>query len=297
MTINWFSILLAVATVGVIIGIFLITYNVLLTGLEVFVRLGRKVLFMRSKAYMRRLGLVREEPWSANAELDVRRLVIVLAIPLLAIVVQDWLLTPMVAGLGILLLWWLNFAQRSRQGDQVNEDAEMVAMQVRAHLRTNHSLISALRSVQLPKGRLRHALDEVVLRLEMQESPEEAAKPLAALPGTETARLATLISKSAIITEDVQLSLLEDLEQESNRQKLLRSKMRQVLALVKGTIRLLQGAVALALLVTFVVPEWRMFFLQDISHRMTMMILVAAAAVASLYFEFEVYQLGKGEAF
>jgi hypothetical protein len=44
-------------------------------------------------------------------------------------------------------------------------------------------------------------------------------------------------------------------------------------------------------------PTWRGFFLQDIPHRTLLTSLLLCAVVASLYFEFEVYQLGSGEAF
>lgn len=297
MTINIFSILLDGATLALSAGAFLLAYNLLLSFVEILARLGRKLRLWRSAPYLRRLGVVREEPWQDGASLDLRRLGLLLALPLLALAVQDWMLAPLVAGIGILLLWWLDFSRRARQDERVNEDAEMAALQLRAQLRTHHSLAAALRALQLPQGRLRRAVDEVVLRLEMHEAPLGAARPLAALPGAGAARLAALIAHSAAITEAVQLSLLEDLEQEAGQQKLLRAKMRQVLGLVKGTIRLLQGAAALALAVTFLVPEWRLFFLQDISHRLTMLLMVAGAALASLYFEFEVYQLGKGEAF
>ena len=37
--------------------------------------------------------------------------------------------------------------------------------------------------------------------------------------------------------------------------------------------------------------------LQDIPHRTLLTVLLAGSVAASLYFEFEVYQLGSGEAF
>jgi CHASE1-domain containing sensor protein len=87
------------------------------------------------------------------------------------------------------------------------------------------------------------------------------------------------------------------LEQEAHRQKLLRSKMHQTLALVRGTIRLLQGVVAAAMIFVLLSPTWRDFFLQDIPHRTLLTVLLSGAVLASLYFEVEVYQLGSGEAF
>ena len=65
--------------------------------------------------------------------------------------------------------------------------------------------------------------------------------------------------------------------------------------LVRGTIRLLQGVVAGAILFVVLSPAWREFFLQDVSHRVLLTVLICAAALASLYFEYEVYQLSYGE--
>jgi hypothetical protein len=45
------------------------------------------------------------------------------------------------------------------------------------------------------------------------------------------------------------------------------------------------------------IPDWRVFFLQDIPHRTLLTGLLLVAVIASLYFEVEVHQLGNGEAF
>ena len=144
---------------------------------------------------------------------------------------------------------------------------------------------------------MKKALQELADRLQMRQPPDQAVLPLYALPGKVTARLAILIANSARITDEIQSSLLIALEQEAHRQKLLRSKMRQTLALVRGTIRVLQGAVAASLVFVLLSPTWRSFFLQDIPHRTLLTVLMVCSVLASLYFEFEVYQLGSGEAF
>jgi hypothetical protein len=130
----------------------------------------------------------------------------------------------------------------------------------------------------------------------MHEPPERAALPLRGLPGNVTARLATLIANSARITDEVQLDLFQALETEVHRQKIIRSRMRQTLALVRGTIRLLQAVTAGAAVFVLLASDWRGFFLQDIPHRALLTGLLVVAVMASLYFEVEVHQLGSGEA-
>jgi hypothetical protein len=207
------------------------------------------------------------------------------------------LLSPLVLLFGLLLIAWMNFQTRQNERGRINEDAEMAALQMRSLLIVDRSLLNALNGIELPPGVLKRSVQQVVTRLQMHQPPEQSAQSLKGLPGTVTARLAALIANSARITDEIQSSLLVALEQEAHRQKLLRSKMRQTLALVRGTIRLLQGVVAAAMLFVLLSPIWRSFFLQDIPHRTLLTVLMVCAALASLYFEYEVYQLGSGEAF
>jgi len=207
------------------------------------------------------------------------------------------LLSPLMIVFGLLLIAWMNFQSRQNERGRVNEDAELAALQMRSMLSVDRSLLNALNSIELPGGVLKRSIQQVVTRLQMHQPPDQAAQALKGLPGTVTARLAALIANSARITDEIQSSLLIALEQEAHRQKLLRSKMRQTLALVRGTIRLLQGAVAASLVFVLLSPTWRSFFLQDIPHRTLLTVLMVCSVLASLYFEFEVYQLGSGEAF
>jgi len=224
-------------------------------------------------------------------------LVLFVAIPVLALAVRDLLLSPLMIAFGCLVIAWINYQARQTERGRVNEDAELAALQMRSMLSVDRSLLNALNAIELPAGVLKRSIQQVVTRLQMHQPPDQAAQALKGLPGTVTARLAALIANSARITDEIQASLLVALEQEAHRQKLLRSKMRQTLALVRGTIRLLQGAVAAAMVFVLLSPTWRSFFLQDIPHRTLLTVLMLCAVLASLYFEYEVYQLGSGEAF
>jgi hypothetical protein len=297
MNVNWFSLILAFATVTLIAGVFLVSYNSLITVIEVIVHLWRRVFVTWAARRVRQLGIVHERPWESKAELDLTRLILIAAIPVLGVLVWDVMLSPLVLGIGLLLVFGMDWRKRTSERDQINEDAEMVALQLRSQMRGEHSLLAALQGVELPVGQMKHYLNEVTSRLEMHQPPEQAALALASLPGTATARLMALVANNAKTTDDVQNSLLMNLEQEAHRQKSLRARMRQTLALVRGTIRLLQGVVGGAVLFVLLVHDWRIFFLQDMAHRTLLTVLITGVVLASLYFEFEVYQLGRGEAF
>lgn len=294
---NKFSLILNIGAILLILGVFLSSYNLLVTGMEVVMRAWRRVFVTWAHQRMRDLGIVKENEYRAKTELDVKRLALVIVVPVLALAVRDLLLSPIVLGCGLLIFWWVNFQERQGERARVNEDAEMAALQMRSLMHVDHSLLNALNGITLPDGLLKRSLQKTIARLQMHQPPDQAARALEGLPGAVTARLVALIANSARITDEVQSSLLVALEQEAHRQKLLRSKMSQTLALVRGTIRLLQGVVAAAMTFVLLSPTWRDFFLQDIQHRTLLTTLLICAVVASLYFEFEVYQLGSGEAF
>ena len=294
---NPFSLILNGGVFFLIAGVFLSSYS-LLTGLVVMtVRIWNRLFVSWARRRLRDLGIVRINDPKAKPILDVRRIALFLIIPILALAVRDYLISPLVVLFGALIIVWIDFQARQNERGRVNEDAEIAALQVRSLLQVDRSLLNALNGIDLPDGALKRALQQVISRLQMHQPPEQAAKALQGLPGAVTARLSALIANSARITDEIQSSLLVALEQEAHRQKLLRSKVRQTLALVRGTIRLLQGATTAALGFVLLSPTWRVFFLQDIPHRTLLTVLMVCAVLASLYFEFEVYQLGSSEAF
>jgi hypothetical protein len=142
---------------------------------------------------------------------------------------------------------------------------------------------------------MNHTIEQVASRLRMHQPPAQAAQALKGLPGNVTSRLSALIANNAQLTEEIQDELLVSLEQEAHRQKLVRSKTRQTLSLVRGTIRLLQGVVAASVSFVVLSPAWRDFFLQDAPHRVLLAVMICGVVLASLYFEYEVYQLSFGE--
>jgi hypothetical protein len=241
------------------------------------------------------MGVIQEKPYQAHNELDWKRLILLIATPGLAIAVHDFMLSPLVLVIGLIILIWINFQQKQVERAQINEDAEAVALQIRSLMSVDHSLLNALMKVKLPMGVMNHAIEQVASRLRMHQPPAQAAQALKGLPGNVTSKLSALIANNAQLTEEIQDELLVSLEQEAHRQKLLRSKTRQTLSLVRGTIRLLQGVVAASVSFVVLSPAWRDFFLQDAPHRVLLAVMICGVVLASLYFEYEVYQLSFGE--
>ena len=279
------------------LGLLLVLYSSLRALVETASNLWRRLFASWAVLRLRDLGILREEKNRRRLSLDWRRAGIVLLALVGAVIVRDSLLSPLMLLFGAAIFAWIRYQAGELRRMRVNEDAELGALQMRSLLNVDHSLLNALNGMELPEGALRDAVREVAARLQMHQPPEQAALALRGLPGTVTARLAALVANSARITDEVQMDLFQALEAEAHRQKLVRSKMRQTLALVRGTIRLLQGVTAAAIVFVLMAPDWRSFFLQDIPHRTLLTGLLSCAVLASLYFEFEVHQLGSGEAF
>jgi hypothetical protein len=292
---TFFRFLMDGATLFLGAGVFLTLYTLLITSAEVIVKLWRKVFVSWAGRRLRAMGVIQEKPYQAKGELDFKRLSLLLSTPTLAVAVHDFMLSPLVLLIGAAILAWINFQQKQVERARINEDAETVALQIRSLMNVDHSLLNALTQVKLPPGAMNQAIEQVANRLRMHQPPAQAAFVLKGLPGTVTSRLAALITNSAQLTEEVQEQLLASLEQEARRQKLLRSKTAQTLSLVRGTIRLLQATVAGSVGFVVLTPAWRDFFLQDISHRVLLVMMICGVGLASLYFEYEVYQLSFGE--
>ena len=123
--------------------------------------------------------------------------ILLIATPVLAIAVQDFMLSPLVLLIGLIILIWINFQQKQVERAQINEDAEAVALQIRSLMSVDHSLLNALMKVKLPVGVMNHAIEQVASRLRMHQPPAQAAQALKGLPGNVTSRLSALIANKA----------------------------------------------------------------------------------------------------
>ncbi len=280
-----------------ILGVFLSSRVLLENSCAILVSLWRRLLSPWTALRLKDLGILQEEQHTRKISFTWHRLLIPAVALAIAIAVADSLVSPLVLLSGAAALWWARYQSAESQRTEVNEDAELAVLQMRSLLQVDHSLLNSLNAIDLPDGSLKMAIREVASRLQMHQPPEQAALAFRRLPGAVTARLAALIANSSRITDEVQMGLFQTVEAEAHRQKAIRSRMRQTLALVRGTIRLLQGVVVAATIFVLLAPDWRFFFLQDVPHRVLLTVLLVCVVLASLYFEFEVHQLARGEAF
>ena len=93
-------------------GIFLTLYNMMLTGVEIVVKTWRRIFVSWAGRRLRAMGVIQENPYVAQNVLDWKLLAILIATPGLALVVHDFILSPLVLIFGTAILTWVNFQQK-----------------------------------------------------------------------------------------------------------------------------------------------------------------------------------------
>ena len=278
-----------------VLGVALALYVFLSASTDLWITVWRRFFSTWVERRLQNMGILQKKTKEDRSSVNWKRFLYLVLILFLMTLAHDLMLSPLVFLAGTLILLWLNFQQKQQQRAQINEDAESVALQLRSLMHVDHSIIHALQQVELPDGLLKSAISELGQRLSMQQAPMQAAQALKGIPGSFSNRLFALIANTAHLNDAIQDDLLLAIEKEAQRQKSMRNKMQQTLTLVKGTIRLLQGVVAGAVLFVMFTPAWRSFFLQDGAHRILLFFLIVLVLLASAYFEYEVHQLRFGE--
>ena len=93
-------------------GIFLTLYNMMLTGVEIAVNTWRRIFVSWAGHRLRAMGVIQEKPYLVHNELDWKRLALLIATPGLALVIHDFILSPLVLLIGMAILTWVNFQQK-----------------------------------------------------------------------------------------------------------------------------------------------------------------------------------------
>ena len=93
-------------------GIFLTLYNMMLTGVEIVVNTWRRIFVSWAGRRLRDMDVIQEKPFLSHNELDWKRLALLIATPGLALVIHDFILSPLVLMIGMAILTWVKFQQK-----------------------------------------------------------------------------------------------------------------------------------------------------------------------------------------
>lgn len=174
---------------------------------------------------------------------------------------------------------------------------EHVLQLIQARFATAKSMFGAISNVAngLGNNALKGPLQRTAENLRLLDDAEGAVAPLREIDLLHAKRLANLIAMGDEASPDVQKDILNMLVKDVRFRRQIVSEVMQQAGMVRATVRVLQAAFLIGLLVIMNVPLWRNYFLEgESSHRVVLITLTLLAAVGSMYFEFELYSKVEG---
>jgi Flp pilus assembly protein TadB len=205
-----------------------------------------------------------------------------------AVLARDILISPylIVLGLGAT---WANLKQVEAQtsGRLADETGELVRA-FRGIYAVSGSLYGSLEEAERvlpPEGDLRAAVKRVIARYGAGD--DNPLRPLKSLPDPSLRRFVRVLALIGQSDTQAIREALQRLEKQISARKKLRNRVQVVLALMTGTLRILQGANLGAAAIAVTIPLWRDFFTATWGHRATFILATAGFALASAYFQTE----------
>ena len=204
-----------------------------------------------------------------------------------AIVARDVLISPYLILLGLGAAWaGAKQAVSQTAGRLADETGELVRA-FRGIYVVSGSLYGSLKEAMdvLPEGALRAAVEQVVARHRAGDA--DPLHPLRSLPDPSLRRFVRVLALIGQSDTQAIRQALQRLERQIAARKQLRNRVQVVLALMVGTLRILQGANLGAAAIAVTVPLWRDFFTATWSHRAIFILATGGFALALAYFQAE----------
>jgi hypothetical protein len=204
-----------------------------------------------------------------------------------AILAHDVLLSPYLVVLGVGTTWASLKQAGAQASARVTAETGELVRAFQGIYAVTGSLCGALEEAVevLPKGTLHAAVKQVIARY--RAGDEDPFRPLRALPDPSLSRFVRVLSLIGQSDTSAIREALERLETRIAARKQLRSRVKVVLALMTGTLKILQGANLGAAVIAVTLPLWRGYFTATWGHRAIFVFATAAFALASAYFQTE----------
>ena len=177
----------------------------------------------------------------------------------------------------------------SRRMTRLNEDAANLIVQFGSRYPLTRSVSRTLRDAAdtLPDGMIRQAVEQSVIRLNMNQNTVEAMKPLRAIAHPVMDRFTSLVADVQDTNQEVFLDTLRLLREDVESRLELHALSRQSLTLVRGTTRALQAVVVAATTAASLLPNWRSYFVASSRNWMLFVGMLVVAGLGSFYVEAE----------
>jgi hypothetical protein len=213
----------------------------------------------------------------------------ILVAVVLAIWVQDWMLSPIIIAVGAVISASL-FTRLSRKYyNQITDELEMLILQFVSRYPLRNSVATALSEAaeQLPKGILRDAAANTSTRLKLQEG-SNPYRDLLAIPHPVARRFAGVLMRAGFASPTVFLDLLGQLRKDTESRRELQQQVRRDLTLESATITILQVVLIISLIAAAMLPSWRVYYTGSIANRVIYLTMVVIGVVGTVIGENEV---------
>jgi len=213
----------------------------------------------------------------------------ILAAVVLAIWIQDWLLSPIMIVVGAVISASLFTRLSRRYYNQITDELEMLILQFVSRYPLRNSVATALSEAadQLPKGVLRNAASNTATRLKLQDG-SNPYRDLLAIPHPVARRFAGVLMRAGFASPEVFLDLLGQLRKDTESRRELQQRVRRDLTLESATITILQVVLILSLIAAALLPSWRVYYTGSIANRVIYLTMVVVGVVGTVIGENEV---------
>ena len=205
----------------------------------------------------------------------------------------DPLLSPWLALLGYLIFRGLNSGRQQTTGRAAGEELLQLLNSFRSIWSVQESLFGALEeaAADLEFGVVRQAVRRVAARARTGMNLDDALTPLRDLPSPTARQVAYVLGQLPETDEGTGRRVLDELEERLRRSRRLRRRAETVLILTRLTLRALQVANAIAVVVALTMPLWADFFTASLSRRLTFIAATLMVVGGSAYFAGETERL------
>lgn len=213
-----------------------------------------------------------------------------------AIFLHDPMLSPVILAGLIVVGEVIRSERRQRRLACLNEDAGRLIVQFESRyplLRSiSRSLEKSLES--LPERELRWTLRRCLQEIRVGREFREALDGMRKLPVPSLGQLTVVLIGAQEASPEVFAESLQMLRRDVEDRSLLHNQVRQSLTLLRGTLRILQIVLFLALLAASCLPAWRYYFLSSPVNWIKLLLALLVGVVSSLYVEAEIRFLEAG---
>lgn len=212
---------------------------------------------------------------------------------ILAVLLHDKLLSPVVFGIVVVAGEIYMATRRSQRLARLNADVANLILQFASRYPLKRSISGTMEETVdvVRKGELRDALEQTRSLMRLNRPSADAFKPLRRLKNPTVRQFVTLLSDAQETSPEVLEDVMGLLQKDVRNRSSLFGEIRQSLTILRITTRALQAVLASTLLIAAVIGNWRSYFLESNSHWGMLIVMIILGMVSSFYVELEIQQL------